>query len=401
MLVSSIGTGMTMVALSWIALTHARLINPGLLVSLSLVATVAPGFLGSEITSRVVKVLSGRGLVVADGLWRGSWWIVIMVWISVGTFNDWVYLALLAVASATAPWSRGGMQAVIAHLVPGDLRLEANSWIMAQSALASMIGPALGGLFAGVWGAESVLLVDGITYLVLAVVLLTAVPAPARQASKRVKSVGAWSTLRATPVLLPLLVMTFGMAAFFGLFEVGLPVHVDRALHSGPELLGAIWAVFGVGAFAGSFLSGFHRPFTIWQSAWGTCALWGSSLLIIGISSNMWGALIGILLAGLVQSPYAAVASTYMQNSVEQPLLPAVGTLWSAVLNSASPIGYFAGGFAIQYLSGSSVIVASAAGSILIGLFGLISSARAGQVGTAIPAPGVLASVNSQESAAR
>ena len=118
-----------------------------------------------------------------------------------------------------------------------------------------------------------------------------------------------------------------------------------------------------MGAFAGSFLSGFHRPFTIWQSAWGTCALWGASLLIIGISANKWAALIGILLAGLVQSPYAAVASTYMQNSVEQPSLPALNSIWSAVLNSASPIGDFAGGFAIQYLSGSSVIVASAVGS--------------------------------------
>lgn len=381
LLVSSIGTGMTVVAFSWIAIDNARILPPGALVALALAATVLPGLLGSLIASRPGFRLSARAMVITDSVWRGTWWIVIGVWTQLGAFHDIVYLVMLALASVTTPWYRGGVQGLVAQLVDPDQRLEANAWLMSQGALASMIGPALGGLLAAVAGAHTVLVIDGLTFGVVAVALSALVRAPVTPIAGGPGRAGAWATLRAVPVLLPLLVVTFAMALFFGLFEVALPLHVERGLAGGPGLLGALWTCFGVGAFVGSFLSSLHRRLTIWQSAWGTCMLWGAALLIIGAGTSAVAALAGVLLAGLVYAPYAAVSATYLQNNVELSRLPAIGALWAAWMGIAAPLGYLLGGSAVTVSSGRSTILVSAAGSLLVGLtaaaLSRLSAARA------------------------
>lgn len=381
--VSSLGTGMSSVGVAWLALVMAPPGTAGLWVAAALAALYLPGTAGGFLLQRVLGGLSGRAVLVLDGCVRGTFFAAIAFCAWSGVLGPVLYIGLLVGASVTAAWARGGLHALIAATVGPDERLAANSWLMAQSSVASTVGPALGGLVTASVGAASIFVLDAVSLFVLAAVVASPQvgrgTAPASPPRGEVVQRG-WGAIRANPAVLRLLLLTFGVGFFFGLFEVALPLHSADTYEAGAAGLGLLWSLFGAGAAAGAFLSVYYGRVAVWTAAVGTTLLWALAVGAVGLAPVLALAGLAMFTAGLVYAPYQTVASTFVQSSFTPAQLPSVGAAWAAILLVATPAGYFLGGPLVQVAGARSVVLISAGATVVVGLVaagsGLLPSRR-------------------------
>jgi MFS family permease len=90
-----------------------------------------------------------------------------------------------------------------------------------------------------------------------------------------------------------MLTLVFVMSTFCLNFNVLLPVLAKQTLHSGPELFGALSAVFGVGALLGALVSAHMSRATMGTTALGSAGFALTQLLIAPLRIDY---LIGVLL---------------------------------------------------------------------------------------------------------
>ena len=377
MFLSVMSTGMTAVALAWLVLTIAPAGRGGLWVAAILLATYVPGLVASAFLHRRLAHWTGASLVVLDAVARAAFMALIGALAAASLLTPLLTVVLVVGAAVTSAWGRGGMQAVVAELVPPAHRLAVNSWAMSQAAVAMVVGPAVGGVAAGVIHPFVVLLADAALRLAIAAILglrvRSALGAGARPVpGSRGPARHGWRILMTHPDLRAVLALTFGVAFCYGIFQVALPLLVVAETGGGAQLLGAAWAAFGVGSAAGAFLSRLHRGLTVWQSAVITTFLWGASVALVGATHVASITLVGMLAGGLVYAPYQAVVTTFIQQSIEKRDLVAVGTAWSAVLMVAQPLGYLAAGPVTLLTPARTLVLAAAAATVGVGFLAML-----------------------------
>lgn len=195
---------------------------PGsVLLAACLTGSVTATMVGAWLVKLGSQRLNGRTLVIVDLVWRGLFWLLGGGLLArMEAFNDYAFIAVTTAAAVTISWSRSGIATMITQSVPSSQRLEANGWMSSQAALASLAGPAVGGLLTASLGGLWTLQWAGGTLLLTAAILAWAtrqgdLPGPAG-ASTDQYSVA--HIIKVTPFLLPLLITTCSMAFFFGFF---------------------------------------------------------------------------------------------------------------------------------------------------------------------------------------
>jgi len=200
-----------------------------------------------------------------------------------------------------------------------DLR-RINAWIEGAGSTAFIIGPGLGGLMARYVGLDWVFVFDALTSLV-AVVLIWGVRVRQVEHERRAKT-SAWAEMREGlrytythralryPVLL-------GTAVWigFGAFGALEPLFYRDVLRTGPEMIGYMNTLFGLGLVAGAWLftrigglKANARTLGIVSALVGLGAIMyvGTRLLtVVALGGFVWGIFIGVadvLLRVLIQS---------------------------------------------------------------------------------------------------
>ena len=117
--------------------------------------------------------------------------------------------------------------------------------------LASVVGPALGGVIIAQVGLASAYWIDAATFAV-AIVLIAAMRIPAvvvpTQRPHVLRSLAeGWQYLFSRPLLLATMSIDF-FATFFGVARALMPYFADKVFHVGPEGLGLLYAAPGAGA---------------------------------------------------------------------------------------------------------------------------------------------------------
>lgn len=202
--------------------------------------------------------------------------------------------AVAFLMAAVSAFDFPARQALIPSLVPvGDLpdALAINSVLFN---LASIAGPALGGLaiagvgVAGAYGAD----VASFLVVIAALLAMRPVPGPSPQ-QRRAGPVAAWlegfAYLRARPVLLGLMGLDF-CAMFFGSPQALLPIYARDILRVGPQGLGILSSAASVGAVAGAFFTPRLRRIRrqgvgvlLGVTAWGVC------IVVFGLTNGpLW-----------------------------------------------------------------------------------------------------------------
>jgi predicted MFS family arabinose efflux permease len=386
---SDLGDGMSNVAVAWLALSLAPTGSPGPLVGVAVAAYLLPGVAGAFLLGRWLRPLPARRLLVANSWLRAVPLGTIPLAHAADALTPALYVGLLAASSLLHAWGKAGRNAVLTPVLREDQRIAANSLLSTSMWASTIAGPALAGLLAVVVSPAWIIGLDALSFTALAIQtgrtsLPVAAPGPG-QSPSAANSQQALSILMRRPELLGLLIVTWIFNLTFGPVEVALPLFVTHDLHAGPGLLGAYWALFGIGAVGGALALGTARRLPLWPVMLGIIAIHGLGLLPFAHHTDPLPSLVGFTVAGIVYGPYSALSYSLIQERVPGTDLTPVLAVQAAVLLTASPAGAMSGGFLLAHTEPAPLI--AACGIAMIALAALTALTALAQHLRPLPRP--------------
>jgi Arabinose efflux permease len=371
--VSLFGDAFALIALPWFVLqvTGSGTATAGILLTLQLPAVVTSMVIGSLIDRfqprSIITIDNGlRTLII--GL------IPILYWF--GLLELWLLFLLTFLAGLLEPATEIGSRSTLPHLVEDmDLDIANMLWSFSLN-LSLVIGPAAAGILVAFFGGPSVLLIDAVTFAVMA---LAAITLPAVQRSKppvQAPLSERWGLRQLWNMKVVRFTTLLSLVFFFsyGPLEAALPLYSDAILQTDARGYGLLWSALAVGALIGTLSSTtLSRCLRLGVALPLIALLWGASLLPMVFINNLWLACGFLLLGGLMWGPYTPMETTLLQRNVPKAQLGRVFGARSTLLIGGSPLGLAMGGMLLAFVPSTSVIAFSAIACILVGLGGLVS----------------------------
>lgn len=390
---SSIGTGAAYVALLILALD--RLSSPWA-ITLVLLADFLPAMVLGPIFGAAADRWPRRWCAVAADLARAVAFVGIA---AVDGFAATVALALLA-GTGTGLF----VPAVLAGLprLVEDRRLPtATSLYGALDDVGHTLGPALAAGVLLFTSAETLMAVNGMTFLVSAAILsrVSFGDRPSgvtREVGRRASlATEARTGLRATarmPAVRAILMASAAVILFAGMFNVGELLLARRELGAGGAGFSLLVAVFGAGVIAGSLVGARGGPPEALRRRWSVGLLVvAAGFAATGLAPSYAAALVGFALAGAGNGLVLVHERLFLQRTVREGLRGRVfgvrDTLGSWAFASA-----FIGAGALLALVGPRTLFLIASGGVLL----VWALAQAALRGARDPAPVAAAGVGGE-----
>lgn len=397
MTISLLGDGIYLVAIAWqvydLTSSPAALSLVGLAWSTGLVAFL---LLGGAVADRMDR---RRVMICADGV-RGLC-LAGMGGLAVGgVVQVWELVALSGLYGCAEGFFSPAFSALIPQLVPAPVLVQANALqAVVRPAMFRLLGPALGGVLVGAFGAGTAFLVDAGSFA-LGIGCVALIRTPGRVAAVAGSPAGGireglrwargapwfWATLAAAAV---------GIFCTAGPEEVLLPYVVRHELGGDASAYGAVLAAGGVGGIVAGLCVGERglprRKIAFMYVAW---TIGGAAIAFYAVAGSTWllGALTAVSGAGF--SLGTVVWWTLMQTRVPPAMLGRVTALDWVVSFGLSPLSFAVTG-PIAALAGvdATLIAAGAIGALttmgFLALPALRADDRSAQAGDVLEEPGV------------
>ena len=391
--VSLLGDGFFYVALAW---QVYEISNDPAALSLVGVAWTLPGVLflliGGVVSDRYDR---RRVMIVADvvrAIAIGSMGVLSIG----GGLELWHLMALITFVGAGDAFFNPASTAIVPDLIPADDLPAANALQGALRPFAlRMAGPALAGIVVAALGPAPAFILDGASFLVSAVALAAIVARASVERTsgvrRAIRDIGdglrfvlanpwCWATL--VSALLSLLV-------FYGPFEVLIPYVVKNVLEAGPEALGLIFAVGGLGSVVASIAisqTGLpRRHVTAMYVAWSV----GVALIAAyGVITELWQALAVSFVLQALFTGGSIVWTTLLQRLVPRELLGRVASLDWLVSTGFVPVSFaLTGPAAATFGVAGTLIGAGLIGAVLMMAMLFVPGVRDPERAAAVPVP--------------
>ena len=364
--ISSLGDGISTVAIAWLAVGIAPKGSLGLFVGLAVAAYTLPGVLGALALGRFLRGRPARAMVLVHCLLRAGCLGLIGVLAAGGALTPPLYVVLLAASSLMAAWGNAGEYTMLSALAGAEDRFAANSVASAQASFAYIIGPIGAGLLLAAFRPGWLLLVDAASFVILGgAAWMTRTNAGASENPVDLEAAESGFRLLRRRDLLSLTVVTWVFFFLYGPVEVALPVYVAQDLGASAQLFAAYWTAFGVGALVSNLLTGALRTRNVRHMALLIVAGWGACLLpFLAAPAPITLALFAI--GGVIYGPFVPLTYALFQSSTQTPNLPAVLAARSAVVMLSTPLGTALGGPLVGVLGGTGTIAASGAATLAL-----------------------------------
>jgi MFS family permease len=294
--VSRLGSMVTYVCLPWqVKELTGSFVLVGVLGVVELVPLVVFGLYGGALADAVDR----RRMVLLTEVAFLLLSAVLMVNALLPQSQLWPLYAFAFVAAALDGLQRPSLDALVPRIVAHDQLVAAGALSGFSMSLATMAGPALGGVLiaaAGVWAGYGV---DVLTFAVsiVALTMMRPVPPAAEAAKPSVRSIGeglayAWSRKDLLGTYL------VDLSAMFFAFPYALFPFVADALDS-QWALGLLYSAGFFGGAVATATSGWtrhvhhHGRAIVWASA-----VWGAAIAAFGLAHDIWFALAMLAVAG-------------------------------------------------------------------------------------------------------
>ena len=266
----------------------------------------------------------------------------------------WPYYLIIAICGLARSFLQTARSPLVSELVPREAYANAATWRSSTWQLASVVGPAMGGLLYAGFGARLTFSVN----VVLTLVSLAAMwqirhvpPARTLASESLIESLNeSWRFLRGRPVILGALTLDM-FAVFFGGATALLPIFADRILQVGPQGLGILQAAPGAGAVLMAVIIAHRPPF---QRAGRTLltvvAIFGACMIGFALSRNFILSLAFLFVSGAADNISAVIRSTLLQILVPHELLGRVSSVNAIFIGSSNELGAFESGVAAKLL---------------------------------------------------
>ena len=342
--VSTLGTQIQRVGVAWqiFELTGNPLLL-GLLGLVRFVPVAAFGMFGGVMADRRDR---RRLLLISQ-----SALLLISLILATLTFADRISVAaiyaLTFVAYAFSAVGGPSRQALIPSLIPEREIAGAYAMNTLSMQVASVSGPAIGGLIIGLVGVGATYLVDAVTFLAVIGALLTMRTRPV------VPTVvaGGWALLveglrfvRATPILLGVMLLDF-VATLFGATTTLMPIFAEEVLDVGPTGYGVLLAAPAAGAVLGSVVISIrHTPSRPGIALLVTVAIYGAAVLGFGLSTSFPLSLALLAISGAADAVSMACRLTIRTMVTPDALRGRIAAVHSTFAMGGPQLGEFQAG---------------------------------------------------------
>jgi DHA3 family tetracycline resistance protein-like MFS transporter len=312
-----------------------------------------------------------------------------------GVIELWHVVALIAFVGLGDAFFNPASTAIVPDLLRDEQLPQANALQgLVRPLMVRLIGPAIGGIVIAGLGPGVAFVVDGASFLVSAVAIGLISARPVRSVvahglRRTIVEVGeGLAFVRRNPwCWATLLSAMFSLLVFIGPVQVLLPFLVKNELGLGPEALGAIFAVSGLGSIGAAIAVGQlglpRRRVTIMYAAWSA----GVALFAgYGLMTSLWQAfVIGLGTAALFEVGQI-IWITLLQTLVPRELLGRVSSLDWLVSTGLVPVSFALTGPVAAWLGpGPTMIAAGLVGSVLMGVLLFVPGVRDPERGEVAP----------------
>ncbi len=286
-------------------------------------------------------------------------------------------LILASVLQATAQaFMLPTRQAMIPELVGKRLLMNAISLNSAFMNLTRIATPGIAGVLIAVMGVGDIFFVMSGMVFVSALIMFLLPKMPPVQRTRRTSMLtdmgDTFRYLKTKPVLLNLMILAFASVVFGLPFQLMLPIFTTDILKVGPQGLGLLLSLTGVGAFAGSVvvasLGDFQRKGLLLLI---TMVVWGLTIIVFTAIPVYAVALALMIPMGISSPARATVNQTLLQANIDDHMRARVMGIYMMEVG-LQPLGSVPMG-ALAEVVGAQIAV-GAAGAIvaLVAVWGLL-----------------------------
>ncbi len=279
-----------------------------------------------------------------------------------------IYALLFVFGSARAFNAPAG-QALLPHLVPAKDFPNAIAWASSIWQIATILGPALGGIVYGAASARAVYAVCGSTSLCAAALVFALRTRTGRMESAppSLKTLFAgvrfvWSQkIVLGAISLDLFAVLLGGAVAL------LPIFAKDVLHVGPWGLGILRSAPSAGAAAMAALMA-YRPMrkNAGVIMFGCVALFGLATIVFGLSHSLWLSLVALVFVGAADMVSVVVRLTLVQLSTPASMRGRVSAVNSIFIGASNELGEFESGLTAAWLGAVHAVVLGGIGTLLV-----------------------------------
>lgn len=303
-----------------------------------------------------------------------------------GALALWHVVALIAFVGIGDAFFNPASTAIVPDLLGAEELPQANALQgFLRPLMIRLAGPAVGGFVIAGVGPGAAFVVDAATFIVSAAALAGMSARGTRGALDRstrrvVHEIGeGLAFVRANPwCWATLLSAMFSLLVFIGPVQVLLPYLVKNRLDLGPEALGGIFAVSGIGSIIAAVAIGQAglppRRVTVMYASWsvGVACIAG-----YGVMTDLWQAMaIGFVTAALFQVG-SIVWTTLLQQLVPRALLGRVSSLDWMVSSGLVPVSFALTGPVAGLLGpGRTMVAGGLVGAVLMGVLLFVPGVR-------------------------
>ena len=280
-----------------------------------------------------------------------------------------IYLCMLAAGAARAFWMPS-RAALLPRIVPLTIFSNAVSWNASGFEIASMTGPAIGGLVIGYFaGVTAVYAMVAVVVLVF-VFLLARIDykhEPLEKSPVNLQSLSAglrfiWKT----PDVFAVMVLDM-LAVLLGGATALMPIYAKDILQVGPKGLGWLLAMPSAGAFTMALIQAHRGPL---QRAGRTVLLavagFGAATIVFGMSETFWLSLAMLFLLGICDNVSVVVRSTLIQTSTPDEMRGRVSAVNGLFIGTSNELGAFESGAVARLFGPVISVVAGGAGTMVV-----------------------------------
>ena len=273
----------------------------------------------------------------------------------------WHIFILSFLTGSAQSFSGPAYASLLPLLVKRDDMSNAVAMNSMQFNLARVIGPAIGGVVFGLWGATACFGLNGLSFvfviIALSIIKMPPLHANATSTSMMAQMKEGFAFVASRRSLLMLTFLSFA-GTFLGmpLFTM-MPVVAKSIFHLGPQGLSLLQADYGIGSVVGAlFVAGSSYAAKKGRLALALQLVFACTLVAFGISRHLAASLVIAFLAGAAIVGVISLYSSLVQLSTSDAMRGRVMSIFMLAFRGGMPLGSLLAGFVAQRWSISAAL---------------------------------------------
>jgi MFS family permease len=360
--VSLIGTWMQVIALSWLVYD---LTDSALLLGLVGFFSQVPSFFIAPFSGVLVDRWNRHRILVAtQALSMIQAFILAFLTLSGKITILQVILLSLGLGLINA-FDMPARQAFVIEMV--EKRSDLANAIALNSSMvnsARLIGPAIAGILVAAVGEGFCFLINGITFMAVIFSLL-AMRFKKKSENKYSNNIlhDIKEGFRYSFGFIPIrsILLFLGLVSFIGMpYTVLMPIFAKDILHGGPNLLGYLMSLGGIGALLGGiYLASRKTVVGLGRILAAATGIFGISLILFSTSQILWLSLLMMLVSGFGMIIHIAASNTILQTITEDDKRGRVMSFFTMAFMGMTPFGTLLEGALANWIGAANTVLIS------------------------------------------